>query len=164
MQPRHKDAAPVKPGRRCQAPQRSLVLFFLEGVFVVEYAFIVVVYLLAVVVFFVVVKVIVFVILVVVFVGELEVVRTCEHERLAAFGAAQLIALLVVSGVNLVEFALGARRHGGSMQPVRRAAEIGKTAASISGYSTSRERPDYIGIPITSAMHSKGHSALLRYI
>ncbi|MET0216161.1 MAG: hypothetical protein ABW292_24345 [Vicinamibacterales bacterium] len=135
---------------------------FLEVVFLVEHAFVffdVLAFFL-----FVIIEVIVVVIIFVVIVGDLEIIWPGKDEHFAALRAAQLIAFFMVSCVNLVEFALGARRHSGSMQPIGRAAKIGKTAASISGYGTSRERPDYNEILMTSATRSKGHYALLRYI
>lgn len=146
----------------CQAPQWSLVLLFLEVIFLIEDAF-VFFDLLALTLFLFVIEVIIVIIFVVV-VSDFEVIRPGKDEHLAAFRATQLVAFFMVSCINLVEFALGARRHSGSMQPIGRAAKIGKTAASISGHSTSRERPDYNEIRMTSATRSKAHCALLRYI
>ena len=144
-----------------QAPQRSLVLLFVDFIFLVEDAF---VFFDVLAFLFVIIEVIVVVIIFVVIVGDFDIIRPGKDERLAAFRAAQLVAFFMVSCVNLVEFALGARRHSGSMQPIGLAAKIGKTAASISGHSTSCERPDYNEIRITSATQSNDHYALLRYI
>ena len=53
---------------------------------------------------------------VVVFVGQVHFVSAQHDEVLAALGAAEEIALLVVSGVDFVEITFWAGRHTGSMR------------------------------------------------
>src|ERR1043165_9019149 len=82
------------------------VLFFVEGVLVVE-------------IVLVLVEILFFLIFVLV-VGDLDFIGACHHEVLAALRATERVTLFVISGLDLVEFALGAGRHTGSMRRKRR--------------------------------------------
>src|ERR1051325_4210040 len=73
------------------------VLFFVEGVLVVEI-------------------VLVLVEIFVLVVGDLDFIGACHHEVLAALRATERVTLFVISGLDLVEFALGAGRHTGSIR------------------------------------------------
>src|SRR5687768_10519417 len=98
---------PRRSWRRCsRSASVLLVLFFFDFFFIFEES-LVDVLLLVLFVFFVVVVVEIVVI------RDAELVRSCHHQRFAAFGTAQLVTLLVFGGVDLVEFTFGADSHRG---------------------------------------------------